>query len=73
VKYDIGAVSSLSNVPVCFSRTTATASIDVVPNRTISEINSGTMSLGFICPAMANARKSETGIRRPYVKFGALK
>lgn len=48
VKKETGATSSLSNVPVYFSRTTATASIDVVPNKITSEVNPETINAELI-------------------------
>ena len=73
VNNESGAASNLSKVPVCFSRTTATASIDVVPKSTATEVNPATIRFGLMLPAMLKAKYNETGIKKPNVKFGALK
>jgi hypothetical protein len=73
VNNETGATSNLSKVPVCLSKTTATASIDVVPKSIAREERPATIKTGFILPAKLNATNKETGIRRPKVKFGALK
>ena len=65
VKKETGATTNLSNVPVCFSSTTATASIDVVPKRMTRAVSPETIRLELICPAIENAKNSETGIKRP--------
>ncbi len=73
VNNESGAARSLSKVPVCFSKTTATASMDVVPKSIAREESPATISVGLMFPARLNAKYSETGIRRPKVKLGALK
>jgi len=65
VNNEMGAARSLSKVPVCFSRTTATASIDVVPKSMTREVSPATISFELISPAMLKARYNETGIKRP--------
>lgn len=73
VNSETGATSSRSKVPVYFSKTTATASIDVVPKSMEREERPATISTGFMLPAILNAMYNDIGIRRPKVKFGALK
>ena len=73
VNSESGATSSLSKVPVCFSKTTATASMDVVPKSMAREERPATARTGLILPAMLNAKYNDTGISRPKVKLGALK
>ena len=73
VNSESGAASSLSKVPVCFSKTTATASMDVVPKSIEREERPATIRVVLMLPAILKAKYSETGIRRPKVKFGALK
>ena len=47
-------------------RTTATASIDVVPNRITSEVKSSyDYHFELMFPAMLKAKNKETGIKRP--------
>ncbi len=65
VKKETGAASSLSKVPVCFSSTMATASIEVVPNKITRDVNPDTISDEFIWPAIENAINNEMGINRP--------
>jgi len=62
---EIGAAINLSKVPDCFSSTTATASIDIVPNKMTREVKPEKTVTGSICPDSENARYSEMGIRRP--------
>ena len=65
VNSDTGAASSLSRVPVCFSKTTATASIDVVPKSITSEVSPATINFALMSPATLNAKYNETGIKIP--------
>ena len=73
VNNETGATSNLSKVPVCFSKTTATASMDVVPKSIDREESPATIRTGLIFPAILNAMNNEIGIKSPKVKFGALK
>ncbi len=61
-KKGTGATINLSKVPVCFSNTTATASIDVVPNSTASAVNPEIAVERLTFPASENAKNNEIGI-----------
>jgi len=73
VNIETGAVNNLSNVPFSFSRTTDTASMDVVEKRIERAVKPVTRKAGSILTPTEKARNKKIGTIKPYVRFGALK